>query len=255
MPNDQDRKTFLKTSATLALGATIVPRRVLGGTGYQAPSDTLNIGIVGVGGQGTENAQELGSENIVAVCDVDWPIVERRVVERLQDGDGNPREKGYRWREQFRSARRYTDFRHMLERERDMDAVVIATPDHLHAPIAKACMESGKHVYVEKPLTYSVHEARVLDRVAASTGVVTQMGNQGHSEDDARRINEWIQAGIIGPVSEVHVWTNRPIWPQGLLRPQPWHEGLNPGLVSTVASGCGPVPGGPHDGLRVQPLE
>ena len=97
--------------------------------------------------------------------------------------------------------------------------MLIATPDHLHAVIAKAAMEAGKHVYVQKPLTYSVHEARVLAETARRTGVVTQMGNQGHSSDDARLINEWIRAGVIGPVREVHVWTNRPIWPQGIPRP------------------------------------
>ena len=210
------------------MGAMIVPRHVLGGPGYQAPSDTLNIAVVGVGGQGTENARELGSERVSAVCDIDFGIVDRRVVERLTDRDGEPSEKGYRWQEQYREARRYTDFRRLLEAERDIDAVLIATPDHLHAPIAKAAMEEGKHVYVEKPLTYSVHEARVLARVAEETGVVTQMGNQGHTGDDGRRVNEWIQAGVLGPVREVHVWTNRPIWPQGLLRPQPWSDGLNP---------------------------
>lgn len=223
------RRQFVADSAKLAMGAAIVPRHVLGGPGYQAPSDTLNIAIVGVGGQGTGDALELGSERITAVCDPDFGIVDRRVIEHLTDQDGEPREEGYRWQEQYRDARRYTDFRRLLERERDIDAVVIATPDHLHAPIAKAAMEEGKHVYVEKPLTYTVHESRVLARVARETGVVTQMGNQGHSGDDAHRINEWIEAGILGPVREVHIWTNRPIWPQGVLRPQPWNDGLNPG--------------------------
>ncbi|NNM33054.1 MAG: Gfo/Idh/MocA family oxidoreductase [Gemmatimonadetes bacterium] len=223
------RRQFVADSAKLAMGAAIVPRHVLGGPGYQAPSDTLNIAIVGVGGQGTGDALELGSERITAVCDPDFGIVDRRVIEHLTDQDGEPREEGYRWQEQYRDARRYTDFRLLLERERDIDAVVIATPDHLHAPIAKAAMEEGKHVYVEKPLTYTVHESRVLARVARETGVVTQMGNQGHSGDDAHRINEWIEAGILGPVREVHIWTNRPIWPQGVLRPQPWNDGLNPG--------------------------
>jgi predicted dehydrogenase len=199
----------------------IVPRHVLGGVGYQAPSDTLNVAIVGAGGMGAENAQRLGSENIVAVCDLDFDYVERKVQERLTDGDGNPREEGHRWKEQYEAARRYYDFREMLARERDLDAVVIATPDHLHAVMAQACMEEGKHVYVQKPLTWSVHEARVLERLARETGVVTQMGNQGHSSDDARRINEWVQAGVIGTVREVHVWTNRPIWPQGIPAPAP----------------------------------
>lgn len=213
------RRDFIATGSRAALGAMIVPRHVLGGVGHQAPSDTLNVAVIGAGGMGAENAQQLGAENIVAVCDLDFEHVERKVQERLTDNDGNPREKGVRWKEQYEKARRYSDFREMLARERELDAVVIATPDHLHAVQAQACMEAGKHVYVQKPLTWSVHEARVLERVARETGVVTQMGNQGHSGDDARRINEWVQAGVIGAVREVHAWTNRPIWPQGIPAP------------------------------------
>jgi len=108
----------------------------------------------------------------------------------------------------------------MLEAEPALDGVVIATPDHAHAPIAKACMEAGKHVYVQKPLTWSVEEARMLQALAEETGVVTQMGNQGHSRDDGRSLVEWVRAGVIGPVREVHIWTNRPIWPQGLPAPE-----------------------------------
>jgi predicted dehydrogenase len=197
----------------------IVPRHVLGGRGFQAPSDTLNIAIVGAGGMGGQNATQLGSENIVAVCDVDFDYVARSVEEKTTDGDGNPRPDGVRWKEQFERAAKYQDYREMLERERNLDAVLIATPDHAHAPIAKACMETGKHVYVQKPLTWSVEEARMLRDLAAKTGVVTQMGNQGHSMDDGRLVLEWIDAGIVGPVREVHVWTNRPIWPQGLPAP------------------------------------
>ncbi len=223
------RRGFVDRSAKAAMGAMIVPRHVLGGPGWQAPSDQFNIAIVGVGGQGTENAQELGTEQIPAICDVHFGIVHRRVQERLNDRDGNPREKGVRWREQFLQARQYTDFRELLDREEGIDAVLIATPDHLHAPIAKAAMEAGKHVYVEKPLTFTVHEARRLAEIAARTGVVTQMGNQGHSGDSARLVNEWVRSGLIGDVTEVHIWTNRPIWPQGVRRPQPWEEGLNPG--------------------------
>jgi predicted dehydrogenase len=220
-PRDITRRTFVAGGSTVALGAMIVPRHVLGGPGYQAPSDTLNIAIVGAGGVGTENAQEFGTENIVAVCDVDFGYVDRRVEERTKDGEGNPREKGLRWKEQYGQAARYADYRRMLDRQPDIDAVLIATPDHAHAPIAKACMEAGKHVYVQKPLTWSVQESRMLRKLADETGVVTQMGNQGHSGDGARLINEWVHAGIIGPVREVHVWTNRPIWPQGLPAPVP----------------------------------
>ncbi|MGH7504235.1 MAG: Gfo/Idh/MocA family oxidoreductase [Longimicrobiales bacterium] len=212
------RRDFVADSSKLAVGAMIVPRHVLG-RGFQAPSDTLNIAIVGAGGIGTENAQELLTENIVAVCDVDFGYVERKVLERTKDSDGKPRAKGLAWQDAFVKATRHTDFRQMLEQQPDIDAIVVATPDHLHAVIAKAAMEEGKHVYVQKPLTWSVHEARVLRDVARRTGVVTQMGNQGHSSPEALQINEWIRGGVIGPVHEVHSWTNRPIWPQGLSRP------------------------------------
>ena len=227
------RREFVGRSSKFAAGAAaapmIVPRHVLGGAGHTAPSDRLNIAIAGVGGQGTENAQELLSEHIAAICDVHFGMVHLRVRERMTDGDGEPREKGHQWRDQFLQARQYVDFREMLDREDDLDAVLIATPDHLHAPMAKAVMEAGLHVYVEKPLAYTVHETRELARIAARTGVVTQMGNQGHSGDEARRINEWVEAGVLGDVREVHVWTNRPIWPQGIMHPAPWDEGLNPG--------------------------
>ncbi len=229
MSDQLNRREFVGRTSALAAGAMIVPRHVLGGPGYKAPSDMLNLAIIGVGGQGTENAQEFGEEHIAAICDVDFGIVYRRVKERLVDNRGNPREKGQRWQEQFLQTRKYTDFRELLDQEEDLDAVLIATPDHLHAPIAKAAMLAGKHVYVEKPLAFTPHECRVLADVAESTGVVTQMGNQGHSGEGAPLINEWIQAGVIGDVTEVHIWTNRPIWPQGIQRPGPWTEGLNPG--------------------------
>ena len=228
MSDDITRRDFVSGGSRLAMGAMIVPRHVLGGPGHQAPSDTLNVAIVGAGGMGTENAQELGSENIVAVCDVDHALVARKVEERTRDGDGNPREKGLRWKEQYQAARKYVHFQAMLEEQPDIDAVLIATPDHTHAVIAAAAMHAGKHVYVQKPLCWSVHEARALDRLATETGVVTQMGNQGHSEEGARLINEWVQAGVIGNVREVHVWTNRPIWAQGLLRPAPFPDGFDP---------------------------
>ena len=133
--------------------------------------------------------------------------------------NGQPNKSAIKLQEAYGKAKRYADFRKMLEEQKDIDGVVVATPDHTHAVIAKAAMELGKHVYVEKPLAWSVHEARVLRETAQRTKVVTQMGNQGHSSEGAALINEWIQAGVIGPVKEVHVWTNRPIWPQGIPRP------------------------------------
>ena len=218
-PGGMSRREFVADGSRLALGAMILPRHVLGGPRHRPPSDTLDVAIVGAGGMGGENATRLVSENIVAVCDVDFDYVARSVEGKTKDGEGNPRPEGIRWREQFEKATRYGDYRVMLERERSIDAVLIATPDHAHAPIARACMQAGKHVYVQKPLTWSVEEARMLRDLAADTGVVTQMGNQGHSMDEGNLVLEWIDAGIIGPVREVYVWTNRPIWPQGLPAP------------------------------------
>jgi predicted dehydrogenase len=224
-PEDLTRRKFVTDAgkATLAVAAPLVlPRRVLG-RGQRAPSDQVNVAVVGFGGMGCENALVLAqTERIGAVCDVDFAYSERMVSHRLTDEHGKPRPEGLRLKQQFDKAKRYADFREMLAKESSIDAVVVATPDHLHAVIAKAAMDLGKHVYVQKPLTATVHEARMLrERALANPKLVTQMGNQGHSSEAARLINEWVGAGLIGPVHEVHVWTNRPIvyWPQGLPRP------------------------------------
>jgi predicted dehydrogenase len=211
----------------MALGAMAVPGGLLGRQRQQSRTP-LNIAIVGAAGVGSSNAQAVGSENIVAVCDIDHRLVASRVRALMTDGDGNPRETGVRWARQYGEAAKYTHYQTMLDRQRDIEAVIIATPDHTHAVIAAAAMKAGKHVYVQKPLCYSVHEARALAAIAEETGVVTQMGNQGHSSDDARLINEWVQAGVIGNVREVQAWTNRPIWPQGLLRPAPLPSDFDP---------------------------
>lgn len=194
------RRAFVKGAAMSAAAFTIVPRHVLGGKGFVPPSDKVNIAGVGVGGMGKSNLKNLASENIVALCDVDFnyagPVFQT-----------------------YPKAKQYKDYRKMLE-QKDIDAVVIATPDHSHAVIAMDCMKLGKHVYVQKPLTYTVQEARELTKAAKKyPKVVTQMGNQGHSIDDTRRIHEWINDGAIGKVTEVYVWTNRPIWPQGVPKP------------------------------------
>ena len=196
------RRAFIKGAAISAATITVLPRHILGGCGYVPPSDRLNIAGVGVGGMGSSNLHNMRRENIVALCDVD----DDYASETFQ---------------RYSKAQRYVDYRVMLEQQPDIEAVLIATPDHTHAVIAKACMEMGKHVYVQKPLVATVYESRVLDRVARETGVVTQMGNQGHSSDNARDINEWIADGAIGDVSEVYVWTNRPhvYWTQGIERP------------------------------------
>jgi predicted dehydrogenase len=202
---------------------------------------------------GASNAENLvvGGERIIALADVDFAHVDRSVAGKLKQRDGSPRPEGVKLQEAYASAKRYSDFRRMLEEQKDIDAVVIATPDHQHAVAASAAMQLGKHVYVQKPLTYSVHEARHLADLARRTGVVTQMGNQGHSSDDARRINELVQGGVLGPVREVHVWTNRPIWPQGLPRPaaahavpdaEQWHQWNVSPLISGLMGGSYAVP-------------
>jgi predicted dehydrogenase len=201
------RRKFLGATAAAA-AFTIVPRHVLGGPGYTAPSDKLNIACVGVNGKGQSDIQNVSTENIVALCDVD----DDRIAKTLrEDGVKTP---------QLLKAAKYRDFRVMLEKEEGIDAITVSTPDHAHAIIAMTAMKMGKHVFVQKPLTHTIHEARALAKAARETGVVTQMGNQGHASEGARLINEWIADGAIGDVTEVHAWTNRPVWPQGIDRPE-----------------------------------
>ncbi len=241
------RRDFLETSGKAAFGAMIVPRHVLGGPRHTAPSDQLTIGIVGAGGMGSSNGTELSSERLVAFCDVDFAHAARSIEDRVNEDDEERAAKGRALKTQFESAARYADFREMIAAHPDLDAVVVATPDHTHANVAKMAMEAGKHVYVQKPLTWSIHEARVLTRLAEETGVVTQMGNQGHSGDDGRRVNEIVQSGMLGVIREVHVWTNRPFWPQGIPSPvwppevrDPDERGWWPGdFASRVAEGIG----------------
>src|SRR5436190_184093 len=217
------RREFVGDVAKAGVAASIfhiVPRHVLGGPGYTAPSALLNIAVVGCGGMGTSNAEAVASENLVAFCDVDPGYMERQVM-----GDGRdtraPTPGRQMLREKFTKATNYVDFREMLAKHRDLDAVIVATPDHMHAPVAAAAMRAKKHVYVQKPLTWSVYESRLLKRLARENKVVTQMGNQGHSREGTRRIVEWVRAGVLGDVKEVHVFTDRParFWAQGLPRP------------------------------------
>jgi len=255
------RRHFLAGTTGAALSAMIVPRHVLGGTGYNAPSDTVNFAVIGCGGQGKTDAIELitGGQNLVALADVDFGFVDREVALRTKGNDGKPNEPMLKLQEAYSKPKRYADFRKMLEQQKDIDAVLVATPDHTHAVIAKAAMEMGKHAYVEKPLTYTVQESRILREVAKRTKVATQMGNMGHSSEGAALINEWVQAGVIGPVREVHVWTNRPIWPQGIPRPSksasvsdpaaaaaasPWtSRGLNKTLATAMDGDYSPPAG------------
>jgi predicted dehydrogenase len=219
------RRDFVADSSTLAFGAMIVPRHVLGGPGFKPPSATLNVAVVGAGGMGMSNMAALltGGENVVAICDVDFPFVERALANRLRPNaqTGQVAESATRLQAAYTKAAKYADFREMLERQRDIDAVLVATPDHTHAHVAAAAMRAGKHVYVQKPLAYSVYECRLLARIAAETRVATQMGNQGHSDEGTRRIVEWVRAGVVGPIREAHIYTNRPVnfWAQGLPRP------------------------------------
>src|SRR5262245_61214489 len=199
------RRAFLSATAATAFSFTIVPRHVLGGVGQTPPSDRLNVAGIGAGGMGggdIATVSRLGA-NIVALCDVD---------EERAAGSFNS----------FPKARRYKDFRKMLEKEaNNIDAVTVGTPDHIHAVAAMAAIRAGKHVYVQKPMTHTLHECRELTKAAIAANVMTSMGNQGHATEGARLTNEWIQAGAIGAVREVHVWSDRAgrLWRQGIGRP------------------------------------
>ncbi|WP_018612727.1 Gfo/Idh/MocA family protein [Segetibacter koreensis] len=201
--NKTSRRDFLKSTSIAAAGFVIVPRHVLG-RGFTAPSDKLNIAGIGAGGKAEVNlpyAYKTGEVNIAALCDVD----DRMAVNA---------------RKSWRQAPYYKDYRELYDKEaKNIDAVIVTTPDHMHAPIALAAMQLGKHVYCEKPLTHDIYEARILTQAAKKYKVVTQMGNQGSSGDDTRLVETWIQDGVIGDVHTVHVWTNRPVWPQGIPTP------------------------------------
>jgi len=197
------RREFLSNSAAIAAGLTIIPNHVMGKTfGHTAPSDKLNIAGIGVGGMGRRNLSNMKTENIVALCDVDWRYAEKTFND-------------------YPNAKRYKDWRVMFdEMGKSIDAVLVATPDHTHAGVTAHALTLGKHAYTQKPLTHSVYESRLLTNLAKKYKVATQMGNQGNSFDWCRSVSEWIASGVIGEVKEVHTWTDRPIWPQGLQRPK-----------------------------------
>lgn len=203
--NGLSRRKFIGTASAVVAGITIVPRHAVAGLGHVAPSDKLNIAAIGVGGKGRQNLENMVGQNIVALCDVDWDYAD--VVFKT-----------------YPDAKKWKDFREMLDKQKDIEAVLIATPDHSHALQAMVAMQLGKHVYCQKPLTHSVWESRQLAEAATKYKVATQMGNEGHSDDDVRKVAEYIHSGIIGDVYEVHAVTNRPIWPQGLHRPAEVHK-------------------------------
>jgi predicted dehydrogenase len=201
---NNSRREFLKTSSMAAAGLMIVPRHVLG-RGFVAPSDKLNIAGIGAGGKGQSDLFEFSKSpqaNIAYLCDVDDRQIKTSVG-------------------RFPNAKRYYDFREMLDKEHQhIDAVSVSIPDNCHAVAAIAAMQLGKHVYVQKPMTHDIYEARMLTEAAKRYKVVTQMGNQGSSGDGVRTMQEWYNAGIIGDATSIHIWTNRPVWPQGFGTPK-----------------------------------
>lgn len=187
---------------------TVVPNIILGKShGYIAPTDKLNIAVVGIGGIGITNIQAVyETENIVALCDVDWKY-SKPVLNC------------------FPRAKKYKDFRRMFnEIEKEIDAVIVATPDHTHAIVSATAMTLGKHVYVQKPLAHSIYESRLLTQLALKYNVATQMGNQGASDESVDLVCQWIWNGEIGEIKKVEVATNRPMWPQGLETPTKIHK-------------------------------
>ena len=201
-----DRRQFLKTAGLAAAAMAIGSRAALAETTsrqkrYCDPNRKLRIACVGCGGKGAVDIAGVGGEEIVALCDVD-------------------RERGMETFRKHPRVKLYKDYRQMLTELGDkIDAVVVSTPDHMHFPIAYMAIQMGKHVYVQKPLTHTIWEARMLTEAAHKYGVIAQMGNQGHANEGTRLLKEWVQSGEIGTVREIHWWTNRPIWPQGLTRP------------------------------------
>ena len=212
------RRTFLGRAAAVAAGRPWCRGTCWAVAGKTPPSEKLNIAGIGVGGMGRQQPRRLRRARTSWPCATSIPTTPPRPSPSIPQ------------------AKRYKDFRVMLDKQKDIDAVIVATPDHTHAVIAMAAIERGKHVYVQKPLAHSVYEARVLTEAARKHKVVTQMGNQGHSGDGARLICEWIWSGAIGAVREVHAWTNRPVWPQGIEVERPKETPPVP-----ASAGLGPV--------------
>jgi predicted dehydrogenase len=218
MKNDSlSRRAFLAatTSAAISVGCTTRPNSARVAPRKISPNERVNIAMIGCGGQGYENLSEVKDQNIVALCDADSKRAERAFSE-------------------YPTVKRYSDWRKLLDNSNDVDAVIVATPDHTHAPASVSAMRLGKHCYCEKPLAHSIHEARVMAATAKEYNLATQMGTQGVSYDGARLGIEWLRAGVLGDVTEIHVWTDRAIpgkwWAQGIERPKdtpPVPETLN----------------------------
>jgi len=195
------RRDFVNKTIAATAGITIVPSFAVSGLGHKAPSDKLNIAAVGIGGMGFSNLKQMETENIVGLCDVDWKYSDRVF-------------------KHYPKAKKYKDFRKMYdELGKSIDAVVVATADHTHAIVAANAITMGKHVYVQKPLTHTVYESRLLTKLAKKYNVATSMGNQGSSGEGVNLSTEWLANNEIGEVTRVEAFTDRPIWPQGLPRP------------------------------------
>src|SRR6185312_16657893 len=197
--NRTSRRGFIRDASMAASGIMIVPRHVLG-RGFLSPSDRLTLAAIGAGGKGADDLRNFygsGKVDVAFLCDVD----DRQAAGSIKT---------------YTKAKYYKDFREMLEKEhRHFDGVSVSIPDNCHAVAAMAAMQLGKHVYVQKPMTHDIYEARMMTEAAKRYKVVAQMGNQGSSGDGVRLMQEWYNAGLIGDATAIHVWTNRPVWPQG----------------------------------------
>lgn len=228
------RRDFIKTGLAAAAGSfLIVPRHVLG-KGYVAPSDKLNLAVIGAGGKGSSdiwNAYNNGANNVVALCDVDFGQA-KNTVKRFPD------------------ARQFADFRRMFDvMGKSIDAVVISAPDHIHGVAGMVAMQNGSHVYIQKPLTHNIYEARQLTEAARKYKVVSQMGNQGASNPGQEQMQQWYKKGLLGTVETVYVWTDRPVWPQGI----PVPEG-KPSLPDTMSKENWDLFIGPAEYVDYDPL-
>jgi predicted dehydrogenase len=215
---DINRRSFLKTAAGATAASMVAFPHIMTGSSH-SPSEKLNIAFVGVGGKGVSSIMPISDlgHNIIGLCDVD----DRRVEAAMGSSRGGAEFKAVIENAVSRGAQWFKDYRVMFEKIGDkLDGVVISIPDHMHYPVAMSAVNLGIHVYCEKPLTHTVEEARKLSAAAKKKGVVTQMGNQGHSNEGVRLAKEWMAAGVIGQVREVYSYTNRPIWPQGLNKPK-----------------------------------